>query len=407
MPFSSFDGFVSSFNTAGSPVPATMPWDAPGPGTRASTSIDPNSNAITTQYNHQRKVVRAGTAGGTACDATHSGGCWYAVFYDQFSEATATSTPAGPTVQNGLATLAAGDAMANVTITSVVTSKSFLVFSTRFNDANPGMSQVSGRILDSTTLRFQRVVSTGTPAITTEWYVAEFPSGVSVQRGTAPDPGTTVSVPISTVDVTRSFPIVSYRVAGTGYGANDFPRAKITTSTNLGLFLQTAAIDPTSAIEWQVVEYTYASVQTGDISFATTDGSRTASITSVDPARAWVLFTYDTADGTVANIGQKMVRGLVTNPTTLTFARDGTGQAMTLTWYLVEFTDDTRVQSASAAFGTGTTQVDITITAWPRRGRSRPPEPSAIAGARPRTTRTTTPGSGRRRSNSPPQRTCA
>src|SRR2546428_499061 len=90
-----------------------MSTTGPRPGTRSAASgrtgwpgsrtrgtlIDPNSNAVTTQYNHQRKVVRAGTAGGTACDATHSGGCWYAVFSDQVVESS--TAPSTETITTG------------------------------------------------------------------------------------------------------------------------------------------------------------------------------------------------------------------------------------------------------------------------------------------------------------------
>src|SRR5439155_1313859 len=48
------------------------------------------------------KVVRAGTgAGATPCDAANSAGCWYTVFYDQFVEATATSSPSTETITTG------------------------------------------------------------------------------------------------------------------------------------------------------------------------------------------------------------------------------------------------------------------------------------------------------------------
>ncbi|HYS72718.1 MAG TPA: tetratricopeptide repeat protein [Thermoplasmata archaeon] len=352
---------LSSFDVAASTSPLSVPWAQVGP--QPTTVIDPGSSAVTTNYNQQRKLVRAGDVSGqTACDATNSDGCWYTVFSDHLLEESATAAPRGPKVQNGAATLAAGDSTVNVTITSVITARSFLLLSARFNSAQPQQSQISGTLLDSTTLRFQRVVSTGAPAITIEWYLAEFLSGVSVQRGSETNPGTTVNVPLSAVDVTRSFPIVTYRSQGSTYDGNDFIKSKITNSTNLELSLQVSAGDPLSVVEWQVVSYASAKVQTGDIAFATADGSRTATFTAVPTSKAWLMFSYNSADGTAANIGQKMVRGVVTSGNTLTFDRDLTGQAMTLTWYLVEFTDDTRVQSASAAFSSGTTQVDVSIT---------------------------------------------
>jgi len=92
---------ITSFDAAPEPFPRTNPWDAPASGTRASTLLDGNSNAISTQYNHQRKVVRAGDVPvDTACDATNSDGCWYTVFADQLSEAAPTA-PSTETITTG------------------------------------------------------------------------------------------------------------------------------------------------------------------------------------------------------------------------------------------------------------------------------------------------------------------
>jgi len=63
------------------PLSLASPSLGPGP---ASTLLDPGSSGLTTVYNQQRKVVRAGmVANQTACDATNSGGCFYAVYQDQ------------------------------------------------------------------------------------------------------------------------------------------------------------------------------------------------------------------------------------------------------------------------------------------------------------------------------------
>jgi len=74
--------FASSFDRAPSPIVET--WRATAAPATRGTLIDASSSRISTQYNHQRKVVRAGdVAGDGACDATNSDGCWYAAFSDQ------------------------------------------------------------------------------------------------------------------------------------------------------------------------------------------------------------------------------------------------------------------------------------------------------------------------------------
>src|SRR5438552_3591757 len=91
---------TSSFKVSSANTPLSVPWQQAGPQPTA-VSIDPNSNAATTVYTQQRKVVRAGAgAGATPCDATNSAGCWYTVFYDQFVE-QATMAPSTETVTLG------------------------------------------------------------------------------------------------------------------------------------------------------------------------------------------------------------------------------------------------------------------------------------------------------------------
>lgn len=80
-----------SFRVSPASVPMSVPWIQVGPQP-SGTLIDGGSNAPTTVYNHQRKVVRAGDVSpDTACDATNSDGCWYAVFHDQKTPEGGTS----------------------------------------------------------------------------------------------------------------------------------------------------------------------------------------------------------------------------------------------------------------------------------------------------------------------------
>ncbi len=270
----------------------------------------------------------------------------------------------------------------------MTTSQAFLVFSARANNNSPTNVQVSGQITNSTTITFSRSGTAGAVAI--EWYVAELTSGVSVQRGSANQTATTVNVTLTSVTTSKSFPIVTHRTTGSTFSTNDFPRARITSSTNLELTVD--AVDTGGYTEWQVVEYTDSSVQTGDVSFLTTDSSKTATTTSASTTKSWLIYTYKTADGTAADIGQKLVRGAITDSTTLTFDRDNTGQTIDLTWFLVEFTDGTTVQKGSQSFTSSETQKDVTITGvdttWAIAAGGH-----WLRGASLPTTRTTTPAS--------------
>lgn len=92
--------FRSSFEVSAAHKSLPVPWMQVGPQA-SGTLIDPGSNSASTVYNHQRKVVRAGdVSGDTACDATNSDGCWYAVFYDHLVETT-LAAPFAETITTG------------------------------------------------------------------------------------------------------------------------------------------------------------------------------------------------------------------------------------------------------------------------------------------------------------------
>src|SRR6267143_417594 len=321
-----------------------------------SVHLSSVSHAGTFTFPVQSEQVIVGASTGIAGAQTDDGIRERLSEVDVAADTSSMPSPSNVRVQNGSTAIGAAATFVDVTISAVVMAQSFLTSSASFDDVNPAGSQVSGRILDPTTLRFERS-ATG-PIITVKWYVAEFASGVSVQRGTANMTAALLDIPITAVNLARSFPIVSYRIAGATYGDNDYLRAKLTSTTNLQV---TVSAGTGGSCEWQVIEYTGASVQSGDLSFLTTDASLSATVAAVNVPKAWLLFSYASASGTGTNIAQKMVWGSVTDATTLTFDRASTGQVIDLTWYLVEFTDATTVESGSAQFTAAQTQLDVGI----------------------------------------------
>ncbi len=192
---------------------------------------------------------------------------------------------------------------------SVTATQAFLVFSVSLSANTPLNGDVSGRLAAAgNQVVFERAGTSG--AITVEWYVAEFASGVSVQRGTA---DLTVGVPfnqaLTPVNPARSFPILSYRADGSNINPNDFVKAKITGGgANLELAYLPGASSTVEVVEWQVVEYQQATVQTGDLVFTdVTDRADRPAGAAVNPGKSWLLFTYkcDTDCPDDTNIGAK------------------------------------------------------------------------------------------------------
>jgi hypothetical protein len=264
-----------------------------------------------------------------------------------------------------------------VTISSVDITKSFLVFQTRSAGNRPVNTTVRGRLASSTTIEFERVTNEGAPlAINIQWYVATFGSGVKVQRGSATMASTTVNVGITAVaSMNQAFVLWSMTPIATevDHDGDDAIVGDLTSTTNLQFRTATAT---SHQVYWQVVEFTNAAdinVQRGTTSL--TGSALTTNValgTAVGGGRTFVLAGFRTS-GTGTDIGARLLRAQLINPTTLTFDRSIAGNADDMTeiaWQAVELKDGSRVQfgTASVASGAATTtaglgvQVDLTRT---------------------------------------------
>jgi hypothetical protein len=262
-------------------------------------------------------------------------------------------------VQRGSTTLAAGMAAQKVTVQQLDTSRSFVVFGSRFDSAAPADIEVTAQITAPTELTFTRTGTTGTPAVPIYYYVAEFTSGVQVQRGTTTVSATTTTATLTNVNLAKSFPIVTYRNTGSNIGKDDFVRAKLTSSTQLSLINDLAA--PNGVAEWQVVTFEGATVQSGDVTIGDTANMLTATVQPVDPAKTWLLLSYDLGSFT-SGVAQEMIRGKVDSTTQLAFRRSATGAAGTLTWYAISFNNGTTVQSATTNVGDTATSATAALS---------------------------------------------
>lgn len=269
----------------------------------------------------------------------------------------------------------------SVSITPVVLDRSFLVFGARFDALEPRAMQISGQLTAADTITFARVASAGAPAVSIVWYVAEFHSGVLVQRGSSTMTSQQVQASLAApVEPEHAFPIISYRNDGSALGMGDLVRAKLT-GVN-GLQLSAGAAAPAGTVEWQVVSYADAVVQSGDVAYALTETAPVVSIPALDQAKAWLIHTYDYTSATTNNIGQKLFRGRFSSPSTIQFLRGSNGTQGTITWYAVRFTNGTVVHPGAAGFsgnaltstvGVGTYAVGKTLAAgssWYMRGGS-------------------------------------
>ena len=266
------------------------------------------------------------------------------------------------TVYHGTATIPAGGASVTVSLaTGVVKNNSFLQFGCSVSNADPAGYIVAGELTNGTTLTFSRGGMVGSPAITIKWHVVEFDSGVSVQHISQNANAAQTDVAITAVDLARTFVLATYRTSGLIFSANDCLSAELTSTTNLRLSSNLTSTD--RHVHAQVITFTGADVQSGSVSFLSGDLSKEVTLGTPLGAQSLLVFSYTADDGTEANIGQKMIRGVITDSDTLTFDRTNSGVAATVKWFAISFTDGTVVQRGTAAFDADDLQLDVAVSA--------------------------------------------
>jgi hypothetical protein len=265
-----------------------------------------------------------------------------------------------------------------VPITSVDTTRSFLVFQMRSSSNRPVASYFRGRLESATSVEFVRATDEPMPArVDIRWYVVSFASGVRVQRGEVAQTASTINVPIAAVAaVNQAFVLWSKSAdaADQTWGLNDPVLAELTSTTNLQIRVDGSNAGHT--IAWQVVEFTNTAdinVQKGSIATmtgATTSVNATLG-TAVDPSRTFLLVGFR-AGTSSAGVGGRMLRAQLVNSTTITIDRSIAGGPDNLTeisWQAIELRDGSQVQRGSENFAAGVAQkvVNLAAPVDPRR----------------------------------------
>ncbi len=205
--------------------------------------------------------------------------------------------------------------------------------------------------------------ATGTTA---NWFVVEYASGVNVQRGTtnlssgAAGVGNTFqNVTISSINLSKSFVIV-YSKTSTTSTALDEERTVMgyfNNSTTLRLERQVSSTMSTT-IEWQVVEFNGANVQSSGTSplelAATTSVVNYTLPSSVDLTKSFLLFSINGSSGVIGREAHLYTRGQISNANTISFNRRGNANvSVQISWFVIEMTDGTKVQSGSTTLNAG------------------------------------------------------
>jgi hypothetical protein len=267
-------------------------------------------------------------------------------------------------VQSGTVTMSGASTAVTVTITSVNTARAFVTcdFLVGNNNSPAASQRVTCELTGATTLTITNGAADGQEVV--RWYVVEFLSGVTVQRGLVPASTYTWNTPtvpvlIAAVNLAKTFVLISART-GTTTGATDIdeeftPRAQLTSSTNLQLTRNRMGVSPPDgslAVAWQVVQIESAVVQSGIATIAQAATSVTAPLNlAVDTTRTFLVFSSNGGNAVNGVESQYLTRGEITNATTLTFTRamnrNVAGGQVNVAWFAVRMTDGTTVQRAT------------------------------------------------------------
>ena len=278
-------------------------------------------------------------------------------------------------VQTGTVTMSA--LTQPVAITAVNPAKAFVICQFMPPNGSQDSDRVTCELNSATTLTV--TIGVADPGVIVRWYVVEFLSGVTVQRGLVPattfDPATaTFPVTLATaVDLTKTFALISTVTSSTSRNRDEefTPTAQLTTGTNLQLTRSRTGIS--LAVAWQVIQIESASVQSGFLNMAQGNTTATATLNPpVDTARTFMVFTANGGSAINGVESRYQTTGVITNSTTLTFARavsGGGGNDVNIAWFAVRMTDGTTVQGGTNTTPnttTGTMNAAITAIAIPR-----------------------------------------
>lgn len=261
-------------------------------------------------------------------------------------------------IQSGSATLSASSG--NITITSVNTDTSFLLVSFSCEASNAVSALLSATLSSATNIAWYRQ---GSSTGYLHWWVIEFDSSVSVQRGRQSVAGAaTTSITISAVTLADAFATGGRDGDSFSPSTADVCQFKLTTTTNLDI-THHASPSTTENAAWQVVECADFSVQSGtiDLSSAT---SNTATISTVDTGQTFVLCSQK-SNLTAGDILYLYSRCYLTNSTTITATVNTSGYSHEAHYYAVDVIDaDTVVQygSVNIASSAGDKTENVTVT---------------------------------------------
>jgi hypothetical protein len=275
-------------------------------------------------------------------------------------------------VKSGTCSMANGAASAPCTITGgpvAALSRSILFWQATAANRQTDDSAVICYFENTSTITCARNAAGG--AVDVAWYVVTFPetTGVYVEhRSPASTPsitcasGTSMDVTLTqAVNATRSFVLISSRRGGNENETSHFKRAFLASDGTKVTITSSACSSDVIAL--QVVDFPGAVVERGSLTLSGATGG--APLTAADPARSFLLYTYQVPSGTADDPCKRAVRGYLSSNTRVDFSRGNGGctfaESIDVTYERVQLPLGNKVQAFNETIAAAADSFNLTL----------------------------------------------
>ncbi|MEQ9363064.1 MAG: hypothetical protein RIF32_02405 [Leptospirales bacterium] len=245
----------------------------------------------------------------------------------------------------------------NIAIESVDLSRSFVLCSQTAGSSSPD-NIVTCQLSAANEVRIETFdPNNQTVALS----VVQFSSGAFVQRGSATLAAgdALLDVPIVAVNLSQTFVVLTNRINSTDTTIDQQREVAPQFVDASTLRLARGATGTAVNVEWQVIQLSAASVQSGSAVLSSGAASATAPVAPFDPAKSFVVH-YVSADAAV--LGQEnsyYVRAAPDAGNNVQFFRSHTTGTATARYFLISMVDLSAVQRGTLAFGAAYTNTPV------------------------------------------------
>ena len=258
-------------------------------------------------------------------------------------------------VQTGTIAFGAANTSRNVTITSVDTTKCFILidWQTDSSGSVATTQHFRARLTSSTNIAFDRTQAVSGDDGIVRWWAIEFTAGITVRHFTGNSRNTNVSIG-ATVDLAKTFAIISERSGALSYDDNQIEGVDIVSTTNFQV--KTAAAGGT-APNWavQIIEFdsdTDPVVKAVTITLGSGITTNTGSISAVTVANS-MLIGGGTWDGASGQASQSGFSAALDDATTVSVTRVvGTGTLIAY-MFVIDWGDTIDIRRGTDTLTTG------------------------------------------------------